>query len=108
MASRAVVEYLASTRIGEKGQVTVPKQFREELRLGIGAPFAVLRIGDGLILLPEQDRFERLCERISGALAAAGVTETDLLGTLPKARQIVYARKYAGTSARPSRSRQKR
>src|SRR2546425_7620321 len=49
----AAVEYVATTRIGEKGQFTVPKQFREELGLGAGAPFAVLRFGDGLILLPE-------------------------------------------------------
>jgi AbrB family looped-hinge helix DNA binding protein len=51
------VEYLTTTKIGEKGQLTVPKRFREELGLGTGAPFAVLRLGDGLILLPEQQRF---------------------------------------------------
>ena len=44
------LEYLTTTKIGEKGQLTVPKQFREELGLGNGAPFAVLRLGDGLIL----------------------------------------------------------
>lgn len=47
MASHTpVLEYLATTRIGEKGQLTVPKQFREDLGLGNGSPFAVLRIGD--------------------------------------------------------------
>jgi len=53
-----VLEYLTTTRIGEKGQPTVPKQFREDLGLATGAPFAVLRLGDGLILLPEQRRFD--------------------------------------------------
>jgi AbrB family looped-hinge helix DNA binding protein len=49
MASRhAAMEYLTTTKIGEKGQLTVPKQFRKELGLGTGAPFAVLRLGDGL------------------------------------------------------------
>ena len=46
----ATVEYLTMTKIGEKGQLTVPKQFREELGLENGAPFTVLRLGDGLIL----------------------------------------------------------
>ena len=47
------LEYLKmTTKIGEKGQLTVPKQFRQDLGLGNGAPFAVLRLGDGLILLP--------------------------------------------------------
>ena len=62
---RATLEYLTTTKIGEKGQLTVPKQFREDLGLGTGAPFAVLRLGDGLVLLPEQQRFEQLCEQVS-------------------------------------------
>ena len=44
------LEYLTTTKIGEKGQLTVPKQFRDDLGLANGAPFAVLRLGDGLIL----------------------------------------------------------
>jgi AbrB family looped-hinge helix DNA binding protein len=77
-----LLEYMTTTKIGEKGQLTVPKQFREDLGLGIGAPFAVLRLGDGLILLPEQRRFERLCERVSSSLTAAGLTSEDLLATI--------------------------
>ena len=90
----AAVEYLKTTRIGEKGQLTVPKQFREALGLGTGAPFAVLRFGDGLILLPEQQRFEHLCQKVSTNLTATGLTAEDLLATLPAARSRVYARRY--------------
>ena len=68
MASRrATLEYLTTTKIGERGQLTVPKQFRKDLGLGMGAPFAVLRLGDGLVLLPEQQRFEHLCEQVGSA-----------------------------------------
>ncbi len=88
------LEYMTTTKIGEKGQLTVPKQFREDLGLGIGAPFAVLRLGDGLILLPEQRRFERLCERVSSSLTAAGLRSEDILATIPEARNRVYARRY--------------
>ena len=57
MATRqTTLEYLTTTKIGEKGQLTVPKQFRKDLGLSTGAPFAVLRLGDGLVLLPEQQR----------------------------------------------------
>ena len=95
MASRqATLEYLTTTRIGEKGQLTVPKQFRKDLGLRMGAPFAVLRLGDGLVLLPEQHRFERLCEQVSSALAGAGLTPESILATLPEARQRVFARHY--------------
>ncbi len=66
----SALEYLTSTKIGEKGQLTVPKQFREDLGLEPGAPFAVLRLGNGLLLLPEQQRFDRLCEKIGAALSS--------------------------------------
>jgi AbrB family looped-hinge helix DNA binding protein len=95
MATTApVLEYLNTTKIGEKGQLTVPKEFRDELGLEPGAPFAVLRLGDGLILLPEQRRFDTLCERISSTLTAAGVAVEDVLATLPQTRQRLFERRY--------------
>jgi AbrB family looped-hinge helix DNA binding protein len=107
------LEYLTTTKIGEKGQLTVPKQFREDLGLGNGAPFAILRLGDGLILLPEQQRFEHLCQQVSSSLTAAALTSEDLLATLPEARNRVNARRYgkkpsAGASRRRPRSRRGR
>jgi AbrB family looped-hinge helix DNA binding protein len=96
------LEYLTTTKIGEKGQLTVPKQFREDLGLGNGAPFAVLRLGDGLILLPEQQRFEQMCERVGAQLTSAGLTSDDLLKTLPAARNRVYARLYGSRRGKKS------
>jgi AbrB family looped-hinge helix DNA binding protein len=111
MATRqATLEYLTTTKIGEKGQLTVPKEFRDDLGLGTGAPFAVLRLGDGLILLPEQQRFDRLCEQISAALGGAGITPEAALATLPEARQRIFARRYgkADASAKASRRKSRR
>jgi len=102
MASQqTVLEYLATTKIGEKGQVTVPKQFRENLGLESGAPFAVLRLGNGLILMPQQDHFERLCKRIGSALASAGLTSKAILATLPEARERVFERRYGSSARKP-------
>lgn len=95
MAARPpVIEYLTTTKIGEKGQLTVPKQFREDLGLGTGAPFAVLRMGNGLLLIPEQGRFEKLCADIGGAFFAAGATAESLLETLPEVRKELYQERY--------------
>jgi AbrB family looped-hinge helix DNA binding protein len=101
------IEYLTTTKIGEKGQLTVPKEFRQDLGLGTGAPFAVLRLGDGLILLPEQRRFEQLCQQISACLTANGVTSQDLLATLPDARDRVYAKRYGKRASSKRRQRGK-
>ena len=106
-APQVLLEYMTTTKIGEKGQLTVPKHFREDLGLATGAPFAVLRLGDGLILLPEQKRFDRLCKQISSALTRAGVTPEAILATLPEARRRIFARRYGRTgSATYSRRRQ--
>ncbi len=94
---RATLEYLTTTKIGEKGQLTVPKQFREDLGLGTGAPFAVLRLGNGLVLLPEQQRFEQLCEQVSVSPRKVKTPEA-LLATLPEARKRVFARRYDKTN----------
>jgi AbrB family looped-hinge helix DNA binding protein len=107
---QALLEYLTTTKIGEKGQLTVPKQFREDLGLGTGAPFAVLRLGDGLILLPEQQRFDLLCQQISSALTAGGITQKALLATLPETRKRIFERRYAATdsAATPSSRKSRR
>src|ERR1700682_1888209 len=89
-----VVEYLATSRIGEKGQVTVPKQYRDELGLGVGDPVAALRIGAGLVLIPGWPRFQRLGDSSAEVLASAGVPAAALQASLPEARNRVFARRY--------------
>ncbi len=91
---KPVLEYITTTKLGEKGQLTIPKQFRDDIGLGTGAPVAVLRLGGGLILLPEQQRFEQLCERISEALSRTGKSREELLATLPSVRETLYKRRY--------------
>ena len=90
----ASVSYIASTRMGEKGQLTVPKEYRDELGLKPGAPVAVLRIGAGLILVPENKRFEQLCDSIASTLERAGISTAEVLAGLPAARLRAYRRRY--------------
>jgi len=108
MSTEAItVRYLTTTRIGEKGQITVPKRFRQELRLEAGSPFTVLRVGDGLILLPEQQRFELLCQRLGSLLSGSGLKSEEILATLPEARKRVFDRRYgrANRASQPHRGR---
>ncbi len=86
------VEYLTTTRLGEKGQITVPKEYRDALALEAGAPITMLKLGTGLVLIPEQPRFRELCENIAQAFTSHGVAKTDLMATLPEARERVFAR----------------
>lgn len=108
--SQSQVEYVANTRIGEKGQLTIPKQYRDELGLATGAPVAVLRVGEALLLIPEQNRFRLLCESITSVFERRQLTPADLLDTLPEARERVFARRYpelAEPARRATRRRSK-
>jgi AbrB family looped-hinge helix DNA binding protein len=105
------VEFVTTTKMGEKGQVTVPKRYRDALKLETGAPMVVLRLGAGLLLIPEQARFRQLCDRIADIFTSHGVTEAELLASLPEARRRVFERHYpelAKTEKASSRKPRKR
>ena len=88
------VEFLTTAQVSEKGQLTVPSEYRGVLQLEKGAGVAVLRLGGGLLLIPEHAYFRQLCDRIASVFSNLGVTEVDLLSTLPGARQRVFERRY--------------
>src|SRR5262245_22233710 len=98
-----LVEYLTTTRLGERGTMTLPKEYRDALNRGAGAPLTVLRIGDGIILMPEQKRFDQLCDSIAARLERAGVTEAELQATLPEVREELTRRRYPELFTRKKR-----
>ena len=101
------VEFLATTYLGEKGQLTIPKQYRDLLTLETGAPIAVLQLGEGLLLIPEQARFRQLCESIATAFARHDISAEQVLAGLPEAREQVFAELYPEL-AEPQPARKKR
>jgi bifunctional DNA-binding transcriptional regulator/antitoxin component of YhaV-PrlF toxin-antitoxin module len=89
-----LVEYLATMRLGERGTMTLPKEYRDALRLSTGAPMTVLRLGKGLLLIPENKRFEELCDAIASRLEHAGVSDAEIQATLPEVRERLARRRY--------------
>jgi hypothetical protein len=74
--------------------MTLPKEYRDALRLETGAALTVLRIGDGLMLIPEQKRFNELCDSIAAKLERAGATEAAMQATLPDVREQIVRKWY--------------
>jgi AbrB family looped-hinge helix DNA binding protein len=105
METSDTVELLATTRLGEKGQLTIPKEYRRSLALDAGAHFAVVQVGNALLLIPEQARFRELCDRVAEAFSSRGIEAADVLATLPEAREVVYARLYPELTKRRRRSK---
>ncbi|NOT56963.1 MAG: AbrB/MazE/SpoVT family DNA-binding domain-containing protein [Deltaproteobacteria bacterium] len=103
------VSSLTTAQIGENGQITVPKKYRTALALEGGARVSLLRLGRGLVIIPEQKRFQQLCDRVARTFASHGITPQDLLTTLPETRERVVARHYAEPRAqKPPRKRTSR
>lgn len=89
-----LVEYLTTTRLGERGTMTLPKEYRDALKLETGAALTMLRIGEGLMVIPENRRFEELCDSIASRLENAGVTDAAVQATLPDVRESLARRRY--------------
>ena len=103
------VEYLTTARLGEKGQLTLPKAYRDAVALDTGAPITVLQVGSALLLIPDDARFRGLCDQVAATFARHGKQAADLLETLPDVRKRVFARHYPELAARtPSRPRRPR
>jgi AbrB family looped-hinge helix DNA binding protein len=104
-----LVEYLATMGLGERGTMTLPKEYRDALKLEPGTPMTVLRIGEGLILIPEQKRFDQLCDAIAARLEHSGISEAALQTTLPEVREHLMRRRYPGffstDRSKPSKSK---
>ncbi len=101
MANISTVEFLALTTPGEKGKISVPKEIRDALGLESGAPPAALWIGSGLLLLPEQECFRNLCNRIADDLESSGVSPEEVVSNLPEAREAVFERVFPELTAKP-------
>ncbi|HEY5788319.1 MAG TPA: AbrB/MazE/SpoVT family DNA-binding domain-containing protein [Microlunatus sp.] len=65
-------------RVTEKGQVTIPKELRDQLGIGAGTEVAFERSDDGIVLRKVSDgpsRGERLAERLRGRGDVAMTTD---------------------------------
>src|SRR5437867_12194288 len=92
--SSKLVKYLATTRLAERGSMTLPKEYRDALKLKGATSITVLRIAEGRILIPEQMRFEQLCDSISTKLENAGIGDAVLQPTLTEVGEQLIRRRY--------------
>jgi bifunctional DNA-binding transcriptional regulator/antitoxin component of YhaV-PrlF toxin-antitoxin module len=79
--------------VGQNGQVTVPVEFRKDAALGKGARLLSVRMGDALVLIPQDALLESVSLRLQESMKASGVTVEELKSGLQEQRaEIVEAR----------------
>lgn len=63
-----------SMRVWDKGQITIPNQFRKDLNLGDGAVVYLERFGDGLLLRPKESAIMAIQKRGEELMRAKGLS----------------------------------
>jgi len=81
---------LSIVRLSEKGQLTIPAEYRREHDLERDSTLAVIQLGEALILAPIDEMLTEITERMESAMRGAGVTVEELMEeTLAARAEIV-------------------
>jgi AbrB family looped-hinge helix DNA binding protein len=88
------IGFVGKVHLTRKGQVTVPKNLRQQLQMESGTPLLLLQMGEALLLLPDVTEFESVRHQIQETLAKTGHTSEEIMATLPEARQKVFEELY--------------
>lgn len=86
-------------KMRERGQLTIPYEYRKELGLGKEDILNVLRIGDVLILVPRQLAGDVVSRKIESEMKKKGLTLDNLLKNLREQRKRYSKETYAKTKA---------
>jgi bifunctional DNA-binding transcriptional regulator/antitoxin component of YhaV-PrlF toxin-antitoxin module len=86
-------------KLRERGQVTIPYEYRKDLGLGKEDVLNVLKIGDVLILVPRQLSGDALSRKIESTMKKKGLTLDNLLSNLKEQRKRYSKEAYAKAKA---------
>lgn len=86
-------------KLRERGQLTIPYEYRKELRIGKEDVLNILKIGDVLVLVPRQLAGDVVSRKIEGSMKKKGLTLDNLLNNLREQRKKYSRETYAKTKA---------
>ncbi|HZS91517.1 MAG TPA: AbrB/MazE/SpoVT family DNA-binding domain-containing protein [Chloroflexota bacterium] len=81
-------------QVDSKGRIVPGKSMRDELGLRAGSTVAFIKIGDALMVVPQDKHLEDLLDAAIRVLEKAHIGVEDLLDGLPAARDEVVTEHY--------------
>lgn len=84
------MQALSTTKLSSKGQVVIPEDVRESLRLKAGDQFVVMGSGDTVVLKviapPSPADFKAILQKVHKAARRAGMKKEDIGSAVRKVR----------------------
>ena len=85
---------IEAIRIGNKGRLAVPADYRKQHKLSKGSEVLLVQLGETLMVVPFDVTLERLCDRIQHALTGRSISATKAMKNLPQVRRRRFQRLY--------------
>ncbi len=82
------------TRVDENGRLTIPAEYRDELGLVPGASVTLVRVGDTLLMIPENAELAGAFDRVADFFRVAGLRQEEVLAELARIRQDEFTRRF--------------
>ncbi|MDP3296083.1 MAG: AbrB/MazE/SpoVT family DNA-binding domain-containing protein [Thermodesulfovibrionia bacterium] len=86
-------------KMRERGQLTIPYEYRKELGLGKEDVLNIIKIGDVLILVPKQLAGDIISRKMESAMRKKDLTLDNLLKNLREQRKRYSRETHAKTKA---------
>lgn len=90
---------LSLARLSEKGQLTIPAEYRRAHQLERDSALVLVEIGDALVLIPHDEALASVTARLEAALEGASVSADDLIAAAAEARAEIVSEEFGETGA---------
>lgn len=85
---------LSIARLSEKGQLTIPAEYRRDFALERESILLVMQVGGALVLVPHDAALTTVTERMEMAMRGANVSVDDLIEAATEVRSEIVAREF--------------
>src|SRR5437588_9119061 len=85
---------LSVTRLGAKGQLTIPAEYRRAHGLTGDAAVVLIQVGDALVIAPCDEALTAVTQRLEARMHEAGSSVVDLIAAAAEARAEIFREEF--------------
>ena len=89
---------IAIIRLSEKGQFTIPADYRRAHSLGKDSTLVLMEIGDALVVVPHDEVLEAVAARLEAAMRGSNETVETLINAAGEARRKILSDEFGEVS----------